>query len=186
MRKLVADVEVGVELGTFLGASAEAMLESMPGFLYTVDTFEGSAGSVTAKLPEGRMLEYVRQRLHRFHDRVGILQGTSYEVSKMFNDESVDFVFIDAAHDYENVKRDILSWLPKIKGGGVMAGHDFDKESPVKITTEYIVENSHLEYDPKTGVHCGVVRAVSECFEQIVLENDPESTIWSARKEWAR
>ena len=37
----------------------------------------------------------------------------------------MDFVFLDAAHDYENVKEDILSWYPKVKVGGWLTGHDY-------------------------------------------------------------
>jgi len=50
---------------------------------------------------------------------------SSVEASKLYKDESLDFVFIDAAHDYDNVKLDLESWFPKIKQSGVIAGHDY-------------------------------------------------------------
>ena len=50
---------------------------------------------------------------------------TSIEASKLYEDNSLDFVLIDAAHDYENVKEDIKHWFPKVKKGGVMAGDDY-------------------------------------------------------------
>ena len=42
-----------------------------------------------------------------------------------FQDASCSFVFIDADHSYEGVKRDIAAWLPKVRHGGVIAGHDY-------------------------------------------------------------
>jgi len=50
----------------------------------------------------------------------------SCEASKLFEDGSLDGVFIDADHSYEAVKRDIQLWLPKIKRGGTLAGHDIE------------------------------------------------------------
>jgi predicted O-methyltransferase YrrM len=58
------------------------------------------------------------------------LKMTSLEAAKYFNDGEVDFVFIDGAHDYDNVKADIAAWLPKLKPDGILAGHDYCANYP--------------------------------------------------------
>lgn len=59
------------------------------------------------------------------YDIIEDLKGLSWEMAKEFKDNSVDFVFIDADHDYEFVIKDIESWYPKIKKGGILSGHDY-------------------------------------------------------------
>jgi predicted O-methyltransferase YrrM len=54
-----------------------------------------------------------------------LVRGYSEMVSKKYKDESLDFVFIDGNHDYDNIKLDITSWLSKVKKGGIIAGHDY-------------------------------------------------------------
>jgi predicted O-methyltransferase YrrM len=54
------------------------------------------------------------------------IRGGSSESARFFEDGSVDFVFIDADHVYDRVKEDILAWLPKVKPGGIIAGHDYN------------------------------------------------------------
>ena len=53
----------------------------------------------------------------------------SVRAARAYDDGELDFVFIDAGHQYEDVKQDILAWRPKVKAGGVLAGHDYDSVS---------------------------------------------------------
>jgi len=62
--------------------------------------------------------------------RVGIHATRSVPASKRILSASLDLVFIDGAHDYESVSEDLKAWWPKIRAGGVMAGHDFSMSFP--------------------------------------------------------
>jgi hypothetical protein len=57
--------------------------------------------------------------------RTSIMRTTSRNAADLILDNSVDFVFIDADHTYEGVLEDIKAWLPKIKKGGWIGGHDY-------------------------------------------------------------
>lgn len=56
---------------------------------------------------------------------VNIINDDSAKAAAHFPDRSVDFAFIDANHDYAHVKADIQAWMPKIKIGGMLSGHDY-------------------------------------------------------------
>ena len=53
------------------------------------------------------------------------IRELSWEGAKHYEDNTLDFIFIDAAHDYESVKKDINAWFPKLKQEGIIAGHDY-------------------------------------------------------------
>ena len=63
----------------------------------------------------------------------------SVDAAKLFDDRSLDLVFIDANHTYEHVKEDIEAWYPKIRDGGILSGHDFSGDFPgvEKAVREY-------------------------------------------------
>ena len=53
------------------------------------------------------------------------LKGYSVPMAARVPNASLDLVYVDAAHDYRNVRNDVLAWWPKLRASGVMAGHDF-------------------------------------------------------------
>ena len=118
-----------VEVGCWKGKATFSFKAGIPDDqfkLFCIDPFTGSEEH--QEILQGRSTrkdfeENLRSR--GMLDSVKIIEKYSAEASKDFEDESLDLVFIDAAHDYENVKLDILSWYPKLKKNGLMFGHDY-------------------------------------------------------------
>jgi predicted O-methyltransferase YrrM len=63
--------------------------------------------------------------MSKYEGRGRLIEGISWEVANQFDDGSVDFVFIDGDHSYEGCRKDIDAWLPKIRAGGFISGHDY-------------------------------------------------------------
>lgn len=83
-----------------------------------------------------------KSRLTKFN--VEFIKKTSMEAVKDFNDESLDFIFIDANHDFEWVNEDIREWSKKVKKGGIVSGHDYSQhhfEGVVRAVNGFIKEN---------------------------------------------
>lgn len=94
--------------------------------LICIDTWEGSIEHKTDSYPEVKNLYAIfKENMKPLDGYYTDMKMTSLKASTFFENNSVDFVFIDASHEYEDVKNDILTWLPKIKKGGVLAGHDY-------------------------------------------------------------
>ncbi len=119
-----------VEIGVWKGGSTAYMgveiINSGKKIEYdAIDTFEGSRehGVVHG------LYEEAFNNLKPLIDLnvVNLIKGHSQEVVEKYIDESIDFCFIDGSHEYEDVKKDILAYLPKVKKGGILAGHDYDK-----------------------------------------------------------
>lgn len=125
-----------VEIGTYKGRSARAIAENMPdeGFLLCIDPFCDSEGT-TAK-NEDEWDKIAKECWSNLSDlpatRLSIWYTYSHSASEQWEslnldpDKELDFVFIDGDHSYEGVKQDILDWFPKLRKGGVLAGHDYN------------------------------------------------------------
>ena len=57
-----------------------------------------------------------------------VIKAKTEDAAKYIPDNSLDICFIDAAHDYTNVTNDIKNYLPKVKKGGIICGHDYDND----------------------------------------------------------
>jgi hypothetical protein len=90
-------------------------------------------------------------------------------LSELFEDNSLDFVYIDANHTYEGVKEDIKYWYPKVKPGGLLLGHDYlpndmynDERKDIPI---YLYANNNPDELNYAGMF-GVNPAVNEFAEE--------------------
>jgi len=91
--------------------------------------------------------------------RAVVLKMSSVAAAATVGDASLDFVFLDADHSYEGVRADIAAWLPKVKSGGWIGGHDIDNPEP--------------PFD-----FSGVRKAVDEAFTEGVELDDNFTWFW--------
>jgi hypothetical protein len=144
---LVASAEDGahfVEVGSWRGSSSAYMCVEIANSgkkirFDCVDTWRGSLDEEIHQTDPGvvndTLFDEFNKNLERVRDYYTAHRMTSVEASHLYQDNSLDFVFIDAQHTYEAVLEDILAWLPKVKSGGILAGHDIF-HIPVKKAVE--------------------------------------------------
>jgi predicted O-methyltransferase YrrM len=127
------DGDLFIELGTFLGRSAAFMAEQIKlsgkkiDFI-TIDLFEPSGGDPVP--PDAMDKACANLKECGVLDIVTVVKGRTVDLAALikekFNDRKIDFIFIDAGHTYNDVKKDIETFLPLVKEGGTMAGHDYN------------------------------------------------------------
>lgn len=125
----------GVEIGVWKGENSMELLREFEHLhLYMIDRYleltpeEKKVHKRTGKLDQKEMDLVWKKALERTsfaNSRREMLVMTSVEAASHILDSDLSFVFIDASHDYENVRRDIALWDPKVKSGGVVGGHDY-------------------------------------------------------------
>lgn len=119
----------GVEVGTFKGTFAREILLNWSGHLYMVDVWRGLDDS---EYQDGSnhsihtdAYELTMYNIRGFEDRATMIRTKSLQGADLFQDESLDFVYIDANHAYDYVVEDMEKWYPKVKKGGYFIGHDY-------------------------------------------------------------
>jgi predicted O-methyltransferase YrrM len=114
-----------IEIGTFTGESTIIFgnhFKEVIGIDPMLQDYD--LQDMTSKFNFNQVLEMFNDRTKE-HKNISLVQKTSDDAVKDFKDESYDFVYIDGIHQYTNVLSDIKNYLPKIKKGGVIGGHDY-------------------------------------------------------------
>jgi len=128
LAQLFAHLEfrLGSEIGVEQGAYAEELLRHNPGLhLLAVDAWQAYRGyreHVSQDKLEG-FYASTQQRLAPYH--VTYIRKFSVDAAKGIENGSLDFAYIDANHSLQSVIQDIHAWLPKVRSGGIVAGHDY-------------------------------------------------------------
>jgi hypothetical protein len=153
-----------VEVGTWRGRSAcflgvEILNSGKDITLDCVDTWDGIN---CANYVPGHNINFLSDDLYNqflmniepIKSVIKPVRQFSNKASEYYEDNSLEFVFIDASHEYDGVKEDLALWYPKVKKGGVFAGHDYTQSWP------------------------GVVKAVNEFFKSIGKPFETSECCW--------
>ena len=91
---------------------------------------------------------HIYELIQQHPRRTRFLHGTTADMASQVPDNSLDLLFIDAQHTYENVSEDIRNWTPKLKDTGILSGHDFARKFP---GVEQAVRATGLPYETGPG-----------------------------------
>jgi len=144
-------VEIGIWKGRSTIAMAEFIRESGKRINFVaVDHFLGSEEHQKDMPTLDLYSDFSRHvELSNTGNYITLALGHSVEVAKSLLTETVNFIYLDASHDYDNVKADLNAWYPKLVSGGVFAGHDWGGYWPgvTKAVTEFAEQNSLIIID---------------------------------------
>lgn len=157
VRKKLISLDVAVEVGVGLGAFSYKIIEYLepkqtfgvdPYYLYD-DYKDKPSFMFESQEKLSDLYRAVRKKLENLksNKHYKLIRDFSKNACTSFEDLSVDFVYIDGNHKYEYVKEDIELWWPKVKHGGIFAGHDYIEESPeakfgvIQAVDQFVLEN---------------------------------------------
>lgn len=171
-RRMVKDAKPGakfVEVGSWRGRSAAFMAVEIHNSAKwirfdCVDTWEGSVEHQSHDIVQSRELYTdFMTNIKPVTNLINPIRLSSLQAVEKYADSSLDFVFIDASHDYLDVMADIKAWFPKVKRGGTIAGHD------------YVHDRKYWQ---------GVYDAVNDFFAEIgaSFETDRAEDVWFYKK----
>lgn len=158
------------EVGSYKGHTAKHFLKAIPrAHVACVDTWFGvNADPAGINMMRDEIFEQFKRNCQREIDakQIEILRGMSVAVAHAVatgpGAGKFDLVYIDANHEYEAVKADIEAWLPLLRDGGIICGHDFEA-----------VDRSGAVLFP------GVRKAVEEAFGDDFERPVPGSSVWA-------
>ena len=131
--------KVGAEIGIFKGKMTFEMLKRLPSITmyYAIDPwlwypdYKISVKTENQKRWNQKVMDrnynfFMNEMKDKgFQKKIKVLKMKGENASKSIPDGSLDWIFIDGNHGYEYVKKDCMLYIPKIKKGGLMSGHDY-------------------------------------------------------------
>ncbi len=138
-----------VELGSFSGKSASvfgAVFYNTKVKIHCIDRWDMDVRNFfnvkNIKVIFAMLYDQFLKWTYWLRGNLNIIRWNSWKACDFFKDQSIDILFIDAGHKFEDVLLDIGSWLPKIKPYGIMVGHDYSDSHPgVKLAVKKVFGN---------------------------------------------
>ena len=147
-----------IEVGAFYGKSSAYMAVEIANSgknikFDVVDTWRGSpehqkgAWDYRADMVNDTAYDIFLKNMKPAEGYYNPVKLSSVEAAKLYEDKSLDFVFVDAAHEYESVRDDIQAWYPKVKIDGYIGGHDFIKNNTKNGVYQAVYERFETDYE---------------------------------------
>jgi predicted O-methyltransferase YrrM len=115
---------VGAEIGVADGRYSEILCQEIPDLkLYCIDLWRPYEKCWRTKESQDKAYLDAINRLSPYNTKMLVLP--SLEASLEIPNESLDFVFIDGGHTFNDVMLDIILWTKKVGPGGIVSGHDY-------------------------------------------------------------
>jgi len=121
--------KVGAEIGVEQGVYSARLCKKIPGLrLYCIDPWKAYKGyrDHVSQSKLDMFYENTKKKLAEYNCE--IIRKFSMDAVLEFEDNSLDFVYIDGNHDFKNVANDIVEWEKKVRVGGIVSGHDFRRQ----------------------------------------------------------
>jgi len=161
---LVSDIirthgcRVGCEVGIAFGTQSEHILRNTGvEKLYSIDPYVPYKKDIFPQGSSKRWMDVlalcVAERLKQFGEQSHFIRKKSLDAALSFDNESLDFVYIDADHSYEAVKADLAVWYEKIRPDGILIGDDYGHRSfpGLKRAVDEFVRNNKLNLHLRRG-----------------------------------
>jgi hypothetical protein len=117
------DYKIGAEIGVKRGEYSDVILKANPGIkFFCIDPWTPYGGVDQRRQDRNFKLT---QRFLAPHPNVTFIRKTSMDALDDIPDRSLDFVYIDALHNFDYVMMDIIGWSKKVRSLGMVSGHDF-------------------------------------------------------------
>jgi predicted O-methyltransferase YrrM len=188
--------KVGVEVGVFKGEFSKTLLSGWNGRLYMVDPWRGLGGDYIDKTNHkhhSSIFQDAMESIEGYENRAIMVRALSEEAIDLFEDNSLDFVYIDGNHGYNHVKLDLELWWPKLKSGGIMSGHDFIMVDWNKVPKQAHGKNTHVysqgtkyelkgHYTTDSEIPHGGIFGVNPAVHEFSLKHGVD---YDLTKEWA-
>lgn len=132
-------IRIFAEIGVDRGAMVKRVLRAVGGEMHeywAIDRFAWPSWRAYKNAdPAGQELRYeIVCRMMTYFPILHVVRMDAAKSAKLFRDGYFDAVFLDAGHVYQTTAKEIDAWLPKIKKGGVFAGHDYGFEHSKGVT----------------------------------------------------
>ena len=142
-----------VEIGSFAGVSSDLFARYCQK-LYCIDIWASDPSYQEIDPNALRTAEKMFDEVWMSHNNIEPIQAFSLDAVEDFKDGELDMVYIDGRHDYPSVIADIKAWMPKIKKGGWLTGHDIDLDGDrVLKAVQEVIGTDYKTYKDTSWAH---------------------------------